>query len=162
MSYTDYSTPSGVDEYQRRQDNDHLNLLAIFYYIMGGLTALGALGIGAYFALFGVVFSAAASGQGPGHEQPPAFLGGFFIVAGVVAFLLTALVAGLTIYAGMCLQQKKNSTLIYVAAALNCLHVPLGTALGIFTFIVMSRPSVKALFDGSAAMAYTPRDYRDY
>jgi hypothetical protein len=127
---------------------------------LGGLTALGALGVAGYFALFGLVLSAASSASGPGHEQPPAFLGGFFFAVGAVAFLITAVCAGLSIYAGLCLQRKQNPTLIYVAAALNCLHVPLGTALGVFTFVVMSRPSVKALFDGSAAMAsYTPRNY---
>jgi hypothetical protein len=34
-----------------------------------------------------------------------------------------------------------------VTAAISCLEVPYGTLLGVLTFMVMARPSVRALFD---------------
>ena len=34
-----------------------------------------------------------------------------------------------------------------VIAAINCLHIPIGTMLGIFTFIVLGRDSVRKLYD---------------
>jgi len=37
-----------------------------------------------------------------------------------------------------------------VIAGLSCLNMPLGTVLGIFTLIVLSRESVKVLFKGEA------------
>ena len=32
-------------------------------------------------------------------------------------------------------------------AGVNCLSMPIGTTLGIFTFVVLLRPSVTALYD---------------
>lgn len=34
-----------------------------------------------------------------------------------------------------------------VVAGVSCLSIPLGTALGVFTFIVLSRPSIVRLFE---------------
>ncbi len=54
---------------------------------------------------------------------------------------------GLTAYAGRCLRARKNYTFLLVMAALNGTFImPLGTLLGVFTFVVLMRPSVKALF----------------
>jgi hypothetical protein len=38
-----------------------------------------------------------------------------------------------------------------VIAIITCLSVPLGTALGVFTLIVLARPSVKQLFERRTA-----------
>jgi len=37
-----------------------------------------------------------------------------------------------------------------IVAGLGCLAVPYGTLLGVFTFVVLGRPSVVRLFDGEA------------
>jgi hypothetical protein len=42
--------------------------------------------------------------------------------------------------------RRRRLMLCYVTAALACLQMPFGTCLGIFTFIVLGRPSVKASF----------------
>jgi hypothetical protein len=42
---------------------------------------------------------------------------------------------------------RRRRTLCLVTAGLTCASFPLGTALGIFTFIVLSRPTVKTLFE---------------
>ena len=34
-----------------------------------------------------------------------------------------------------------------IIAGINCLGIPLGTTLGVFTFIVLLRPSVQHVFD---------------
>jgi hypothetical protein len=39
----------------------------------------------------------------------------------------------------------------FVVAAIECIFMPFGTVLGVFTIIVLSRPSVKALFQSEAA-----------
>jgi hypothetical protein len=81
-----------ADEYQAKQDQDHLNLLSIFHYVMGGLATLSALGVGAYFSFMGLIFSSAASSASsrPGSEPPPAFFGGFMVLMGVLSFLAVA------------------------------------------------------------------------
>lgn len=39
-------------------------------------------------------------------------------------------------------------TFVFVMACVQCANVPFGTALGVFTILVLQRPSVKALFEG--------------
>jgi hypothetical protein len=55
--------------------------------------------------------------------------------------------AGLLIYAGRCLARRTRRLFCLVAAGLGCLFFPLGTVLGVFTFIVLSRPTVRAVFE---------------
>lgn len=81
----------------------------------------------------------------PSSAMPPAF-GWLFVFAGVLALLATEILAVLTFAAGRCLVRRRNQTLIQVVAALLCLHVPLGTLLGVFTFIILGRPSIASLF----------------
>jgi hypothetical protein len=48
------------------------------------------------------------------------------------------------------LRERKNRTFSFVVACVNCIHVPLGTVLGVFTIVVLSRESVKRLYEGTA------------
>jgi len=38
-----------------------------------------------------------------------------------------------------------------IVAGITCLSVPIGTVLGVFTLLVLSRPSVKQMFAHNAA-----------
>jgi hypothetical protein len=49
--------------------------------------------------------------------------------------------------AGRSLAARKRYTFCIIVAAISCTFFPLGTALGVFTILVLSRPSVKALFE---------------
>lgn len=62
--------------------------------------------------------------------------------------LATAALSG---FAGRSLSRRRHYVFCLVAAGLACLSFPLGTALGVFTFMVLQRPSVKALFGPSPA-----------
>jgi len=136
---------------QAALDADHLRLLEIGFYISGVLTALRFIWfffIAAIFAVAGVgsVIAARAHSDMPSKDVPPEIV--FFIIAvffGVI-ILLTLIFAGLEIYAGMCLKKRKHPVMIQVVAAIYCLSIPWGTALGVFTFMVLNRPSVKPLF----------------
>ena len=93
-------------------------------------------------------------GNGARHaanEPPPEFLGWLFAGIGTFITLFAWTVAGLTLYSGRCLKRRQKRTLSLVTAGLNCLQIPLGTALGIFTFIVLNRPSVQALYRPSSS-----------
>jgi len=47
------------------------------------------------------------------------------------------------------LKRRRNRWLCLATAAISCLNLPYGTALGVATLMVLSRESVVALFDGS-------------
>ena len=151
-----YPTPAPDPYFQQRQDDEHLRLLSLFHYIAGGLTAL----ISCLFLIH--FFMGLALLTNPGFfdspssrgEPPPAFMGWIFTAIGGVAVLIGWTVGGLTIYAGRCLAARQKHTFIFVMAILNCMSVPIGTALGVFTLIVINRPSVKALFDAAPGAGY--------
>jgi hypothetical protein len=134
------------EEFQRRQDEDNLRLLSIFHYVLGGLTILGS-SIFIIHLVMGIAMLVDPTFMNSKNSEPaPAFAGWMFTIMGGGAVLLGWTLGILTIHAGRCLTRRKSYTLAFVLACLNCLHAPIGTALGIFTIIVLSRPSVKALF----------------
>jgi hypothetical protein len=72
----------------------------------------------------------------------------FFIFAAVIAvvILLGWTFGAAQIYVGRCLRDRRHFIFVLVIAGLECAFVPWGTALGVFTFVVLTRPTVKALF----------------
>lgn len=135
-------------ERQRRQDEEHLKLLSIFYYVAGSLSALIAL-FPLMYGAFGLAMMAAGgvASPRPGPEAVvPAMLGGCFAFAGGMLFLLGGTLAAVKFYAGYCLSRHRSRTFCLVVAGLTCLAIPYGTVLGVFTFVVLARPSVEELF----------------
>jgi uncharacterized membrane protein len=135
---------------QAALDDNHLQLLEIGFYISGVLTALRFLWfliIAVFFAIagFGAAFAKLHATNGAAGP-PPAFF--FFFIALVFGFIifLSLLFACLEIYAGICLKKRKHPVLIQIVAALYCISIPWGTALGVCTFMVLNRPSVKVRF----------------
>jgi len=52
----------------------------------------------------------------------------------------------LSIFHFIFLRDRRHRTFSMAIAALDCLHIPFGTILGILTFIVLGRDSVRALY----------------
>ena len=71
---------------QQILDNEHLKLLSIFHYVVSGLAAFFAC-IPIIHLVIGLFFILAPQKLGPGSNQPPAFIGWFF-VAFASAFIL--------------------------------------------------------------------------
>jgi hypothetical protein len=139
------------------QDKEHLRLLAIFHYVVAGLAPLFSFfpllytTIGAIFIF--VARHPAAAGPKPGEELPPEFLGWIFAGLGSLLFLLGIAMAICILIAGRCLSHHKCYSFALVIACIECLFIPFGTILGVFTIIVLSRESVKALFSTAAALS---------
>ncbi len=86
-------------------------------------------------------------GSGP---SPPEFMGWMFVGIGLFAFAIGIAMAGLTIFCGRCIAQRKNLTFVYVLAGILCMNMPLGTLLGVLTFVVLSNDHTKSLFHSRA------------
>jgi len=129
------------------RDTEQLKLLAIFHYIVGGLAALFSF-FPLFYSVIGGFLVYAADHPGPNNqEQPPAFLGWMFIVLGVVFFLAGVIMAISILIAGRCLSRRKGYSFTLVIACIECLFVPFGTILGVFTIVALSRESMKAAFE---------------
>jgi len=127
------------------RDAEHLRILMICWYVLSALVALGGFG-GAFYIFFGLMFVHSPAAFGPGPPPPPGMgwilvgLGGAFML-----FFWTCAILGF--FAARGLQKRKWINICYVAAALACVQIPLGTLLGIFTFIVLARPPVRESFN---------------
>lgn len=130
-------------------DAEHVRLLAIFHFVSAALAFVGVIFSSLYFLLFQVVFSnpeIMQSQQGP----PPAEMIMIFrwFTGLFVAWFLVSCIGNLL--SGMFLRARRHRTFSTVIAAINCLHIPLGTILGVFTLVVLGRESVRKLYMGGA------------
>jgi hypothetical protein len=140
-----YPQPPGMPT---AEDESNLNTLAICHFIYAGLLALGGL-FGVIYVVFGVIIATAAmSGSGAtGGAAPPAAIGGLVAMIGGIITLLIWTKGALILYSGLSLKKRRRKTLSLVMACICCVNIPLGTALGVFTLIVLSKPGVKAIYD---------------
>ena len=127
------------------QDKEHLRLLSIFHYVVAGLTAFFSLWPACYVAM-GLAFifvPMQSSGKVP---PPPAALGWIFVTIGCVLMAFIWALAVFIFLTGRFLAKQKHYTFCLVIAAIECLCMPFGTILGVFTIIVLMRESVKQFF----------------
>ena len=131
------------------RDTEQLNLLAIFHYVVAGLAALFSFFPLTYTALGVVFIFAARHGTAkPGEELPPEFVGWIFAAVGSLLFVIGVAMAVCILIAGRSLARRKRYT--FALACIECIFVPFGTILGVFTIVALSRESVRALFSTAA------------
>jgi hypothetical protein len=128
------------------KDESDLNLLATLHYVWSGLLGCGTVGIVGYFLLIGGIIGATATSAGGGGGEAAVAVGMTVVMGIVVGVMMLALFL-VHLLAASGLKKRKRKVLIYIASALMCTSVPLGTLLGIFTFMTLGRPGVKELFD---------------
>lgn len=126
------------------QDQQHLQLLSIFHYVFAGLTA--------FFSLFFLIYifigiMVLVMPDKSSDQEAAMFMGWIFIVIGAIVIAFSWTIAGLLIAAGRNLTKHRKYTFCLVVAGFSCVFMPLGTILGIFTLVVLMRPSVKAMFE---------------
>jgi hypothetical protein len=133
--------------------------LVVFHYVLAGLMALmSCIPIIHLVMGLAMVSGKIPMGSPPTGPGPPdmTWMGWIFVVVGALAILGGWTVAVLTFFAGKALSARRSWTFVFVMACVQCLWVPVGTALGVFTIIVLQRPSVKALFDAQSGRLPSP------
>jgi hypothetical protein len=133
--------PPGQDQV----DLEHLKLLSIFHYVVAGLAALIACIPFIHLAM-GLFFLFGRDHFGPPGNQPPPFVGLFFV--GIASFFILAgwAFAVLVFLNGRFISGRKHYRFCFVMACIECVFMPFGTVLGAFTILVLVRESVKELF----------------
>jgi len=121
-------------------DEEHLQLLSAFHYIVGAIVALCSC-----FALIYVAIGI-SSFTHQHSNGPPLFVGGIFLAIGGVLLIIGWTYSACLFATGRFLTQRRAYTFCFVIAIFSCLFTPFGTILGIFTILVLVKPSVKALF----------------
>jgi hypothetical protein len=104
----------------------HVQIVAVLHIAMGALSLLAALGIFAFMGIAGGI-------AGSNGEQESAVAIGIVgvLIAGFLALIsLPSIIGGWALFAGCGWARP----LVLVLAALHLLNVPVGTALGVYTF----------------------------
>lgn len=92
-------------------------------------------------------YTPGASALTASHSTPHAFIPRHFLwIVGALylCFGLLALAFCIcNVLSGFWIKKRKNRKFSIVIAAINCLQFPIGTALGVFTLMVLARPTVE-------------------
>jgi len=123
----------------------HLKLLSIFHYVVGGIAAFFAC-MPFLHLILGIALIVASKNAG----APPEFMGWIFAFLGGACIILGWTFAAFVITAGRFLARRERYLFCLVMGCIECIFMPFGTVLGIFTIVVLSRPDVKELFDGAS------------
>jgi hypothetical protein len=127
------------------QDEEHLRLVSIFHYVVGGLAGFFSL-FPIFHLVFGLFIALAPEKFTGKGEPPPALLGWIFVVLASMFITTGWIFAGLVLAAGRFLARRKHYLFCLVIAGVECLFMPFGTVLGVFTIIILMREPVKKLF----------------
>jgi hypothetical protein len=134
------------------QDAERLKLLTIFYYIAAGLYA--------FLSLFGMLLLACGiailtgtipTKTPPGEPDPREFIGWLLTAEGALVFAIPMTFAILWTANGWLISRRRGYVFCLVVAGIACIQFTTGTLLGVFTFLVLLQPSVRALFYGLPA-----------
>ncbi|MEN4902551.1 hypothetical protein [Luteimonas sp. TWI1437] len=119
------------------QIDGQLRTLSVLHHVLGALSLAGSLPL-VVLLVFGIANEAADDFADPA---------GIGMIAVVGALVVAALAGGaLCIRGGLDLARRRRHGLCVAVAALVCLNIPLGTALGVYALLVLSRPDVRAAF----------------
>jgi hypothetical protein len=136
-----------------------LRLLSAGYYIQAGIAAFNSVLLFGYSAIATAVLAnlgrmSSETGQ---HGLPPALVSMLSVLLAILLILVAVYTVCLFL-AGLWLRRFQNLLFIQIMAGLNCLAIPYGTVLGIFTFMVLQRPSAKQFFANPSMPPPLPTD----
>ena len=132
------------------RDEEHVKLLSIFHYVVGGFAALFAL-FPIFHLIIGIAFILEPGPVNSKGGPPPAFVGWIFVIFALTFIITGWIFAGFVITAGRFLARRKHRLFCLVIAGVECAFMPFGTILGVFTIITLMQESVKHLFSASVS-----------
>jgi hypothetical protein len=135
-------------------DVSYLKTISILHFVWGGIILFFSLLMLIYIG-FGVAIVSGTfaptpmpvptTGPAVNGDLPREF-GWIFIVFGVVGMVVGLTLGILNIVSGRRIAARRSRVFSFVIAGINCMSFPFGTALGVFTFILLSKEPVKAMY----------------
>jgi hypothetical protein len=126
---------------------ENIKLLSIFHYAFAGLVAAFSC-IPIIHIILGVIMlvSPETMCSDDCKEAPPEFLGWIFIGIGAFVMMIGFAFAGMVVATGRFLARRRHHKFCIAVAAVCCLFMPIGTVLGVFTLITLTKPEAESLF----------------
>lgn len=131
---------------------NNLSTLSILHYVYGGFACFIGVVVLVILLTMGQLFQSDWFADSAGEPSPP-FVGILFGVIGWVVFTLLVAKGLANIISGNLLARARGRAFSQVVAAVDCLNIPFGITLGIFTIIELQRPEVKQLYAQQSGLA---------
>jgi hypothetical protein len=133
------------------KDDEQLKILVILHFIMAALTFAGLLFIVAHYFVMLTILNASESTPNPVSDADlsplPAevqqVLEIFYLIIGLGLLAATLL----NVFSAIFMRRRRRRLFSLITAGLNGIQFPFGTALGIFTIIVLCRDSVRFKYE---------------
>jgi hypothetical protein len=127
-------------------DEEHLKVLSLGSVVSAVVCTLFSL-FGVFCTFMGIMAGALLSRilettAQPAQGPPPAFIGWVLADFGMAILLLTMGTGAAKFRAAWCVKHRTWRTFCMIIARINRLEFPYGTALGLFSLIVLGRDSV--------------------
>lgn len=124
----------------------YLKALEVCHYVWGGLSCLLGLIPIIHIVLGWMILH--GSWPDGGLVEPDApfsvqFMGKLFFWGGIAAVVLAQTMGILNIVSGRFMAKRRHRLFSMIIAGVNCLSIPLGTVLGVFTFVLLSNEDVR-------------------
>ena len=128
-----------VRKTQEYANNEHLNLLSIFCFIFGGLTIFASFILLIYVGILSFFINNSETNNNINFSDFP-----IGIIYGVLIalFFVVVILGVLFIIAGLKMRKKQNRVFSMVIGIIAMISFPLGTVLGVFSIIILSKDSV--------------------
>ena len=127
------------------QDEQYLRTVSIFHYIVAGFAVLFSL-IPAIHLVLGILMASGVLSDAK-DPFPLALVGWFFIVFASIWIMTGLTFSTCVLLAGRNLQARRRYMFCLVMACVECMFMPFGTVLGVFTILLLLKEQVKAEFD---------------
>ena len=137
--------PTSIEQFQAKQDQDQLALLRILWKVYSGLACIGVCA-GFFYIFLGNGMAGNFSSTPSSAASDTRMLTTMFTIFGLAISFVAGTASVLSWIVSEKLIARKTYGLCFALACLICLNMPMGTALGIFTIVVLNRVSVKRSF----------------
>ena len=129
---------------QATPTDEHLRLLSVFHYAWAGCGIFGLAFIALHYSFMSAIMDPARMAES-GKPPPPEMMQMMQLMyVGFALYGITTMV--LNVLAAMSIRARSNWTFCMIVAGINCISVPLGTVLGVFTLVLLGKDAAREKF----------------
>jgi hypothetical protein len=128
------------------EDEKYVDLLSLFHYVLGIITALFSC-MPFIHVFIGLAMISGKMFADTSSSSPPDAFGWIFVIMGSVFILIGWTIAICMLIAGRKLKMRKSRMFCMIVAGVECMFMPFGTVLGVFTLVGLNKESIKDMFE---------------
>ncbi|MBU1700355.1 MAG: hypothetical protein KJ970_11905 [Candidatus Eisenbacteria bacterium] len=127
-------------------ETKNLDLLSTFHYVAGGITALLSL-VPIIHLVLGIIMMSGDLFESSDGSSPPPVLGLAIVILATIFIVFGLALSVCMIIVGKKLKVRESRIFCMIIAGIECVLMPYGTVLGVFTLMTLSKDPVKAVFE---------------